>query len=81
VKISISSSAVNDLECIQKYYEEEEVCRVGDRYIVSMIAHNQTLKGNPDIGRVVPEFGAAKGCLSYRSLEFNEYFKVSTIKE
>jgi plasmid stabilization system protein ParE len=57
VKISISSSAFNDLESIKKYYEEEEVCRVGDRYIVSMIAHIQTLKDNPDIGRVVPEFG------------------------
>lgn len=60
MKISISSSAFADLESIKQYYEEEGVPNIGDRCIGSIIDHIQTLKENPEIGRVVPEFDEAK---------------------
>ncbi len=60
MKISISDSALNDLECIKDYYEEEGVPHIGTQFVVAIIDHIQTLGDNPDIGRVVPEFGEVK---------------------
>jgi len=60
VKISISASAFNDLENIKEYYKEEGVPDTGNEFVVSIIDHLQTLRDNPDIGRIVPEFGEAK---------------------
>jgi len=60
VKISISASAFNDLENIKEYYKEEGVPDTGNEFVVSIIDHRQTLRDNPDIGRIVPEFGEAK---------------------
>jgi toxin ParE1/3/4 len=60
VKISISNSALNDLESIQKYYGDEGVSHVGKQFVISIIEHIQTLSDNPDIGRIVPEFDEVK---------------------
>jgi plasmid stabilization system protein ParE len=60
VKISISASAFNELENIKEYYKEEGVPDTGNEFVVSIIDHLQTLRDNPDIGRIVPEFGEAK---------------------
>ena len=60
MKIFISSSAFRDLESIKEYYEEERVPQIGKQFVVSIIDHIQTLRDNPDIGRIVPEFGEAK---------------------
>ena len=60
MKISISASAFNDLENIKEYYKEEGVPDTGNEFVVSIIDHLQTLRDNPDIGRIVPEFGEAK---------------------
>ncbi len=57
MKIFISNSAFNDLENIKEYYEEEKAPQIGRPFINSIINHNQTLNDNPDIGRIVPEFG------------------------
>jgi len=57
VKIFVSNSAYSDLESIKEYYEEEGVPHIGKQYISAIIEHVQTLLDNPDIGRVVPEFG------------------------
>ena len=56
----ISSSAFNDLEDIKEYYKEENVPHIGEKFVVSIIDHIQTLSDNPDIGRVVPEFNEKK---------------------
>ncbi len=60
MKITFSRSAVDDLKNIEKYYVEEGVPHIGEQFVVSIIDHIQTLHDNPDIGRVVPEFGETK---------------------
>jgi plasmid stabilization system protein ParE len=60
VKIFISSSAFSDLENIKEHYAEEGVSHIGEQYVVSIIDHIQTLSGNPNIGRKVPEFDEEK---------------------
>jgi len=60
VKIYISGSAFDDLERIKEYYTEEGVPHIGDEFVASIIEHIQTLLDNPDIGRMVPEFGEKK---------------------
>jgi len=57
VKIYVSNSAYSDLESIKEYYEEEGIPHIGKQFISAIIEHVQTLVDNPDIGRVVPEFG------------------------
>jgi plasmid stabilization system protein ParE len=60
VKIYISGSAFDDLERIKEYYTAEGVPHIGDEFVASIIEHIQTLRDNPDIGRIVPEFGEKK---------------------
>lgn len=60
MKIFISNSAFNDLENIKEYYQEEGVPHVGKQFVISIIDHIQTLRDNPDIGRIVPEFDEVK---------------------
>ena len=57
MKIYVSNSAYSDLEGIKEYYEDEGVPHIGKQFISAIIEHVQTLVDNPDIGRVVPEFG------------------------
>lgn len=57
MKISVSNSAYGDLESIKKYYEAEGVPHIGKQFVLAIIEHVQTLVDNPDIGRMVPEFG------------------------
>ena len=57
MKIYVSNSAYSDLESIKEYYEEEGIPHIGKQFISAIIEHVQTLVDNPDIGRVVPEFG------------------------
>ena len=60
MKILISNSAFSDLEVVKGYYEDEGVPKVGLKIVAAIIEHIQTLKENPEIGRVVPEFGETK---------------------
>ncbi|HEY8037079.1 MAG TPA: type II toxin-antitoxin system RelE/ParE family toxin [Methylobacter sp.] len=60
MKISISDSAFGDLEEIKAYYLKEGVPHIGSRIIGAIVEHIDTLCENPDIGRVVPEFGVEK---------------------
>ncbi len=39
---------------------EEGVSHIGEQFVVSIIDHIQTLRDNPDIGRMVPEFDEVK---------------------
>ena len=60
MKVYISDSGFKDLERIKDYYFEEGAPRIGEEFVVSIIAHIETLIDNPDIGRMVPEFGEKK---------------------
>jgi toxin ParE1/3/4 len=57
VKIFVSNSAYSDLANIKEYYENEGVPYIGKQFVTAIIQHVQTLIDNPNIGRVVPEFG------------------------
>lgn len=54
--INLALSAIADLENIKDYYREQGVAQVGEKFLVDIITHIQTLADHPDIGRVVPEF-------------------------
>jgi toxin ParE1/3/4 len=56
MKISFSTSAVEDLENIIGYYNEQGVPDIGNNFTKAIIEHIQVLSKHPDIGRVVPEF-------------------------
>ncbi len=52
----MSRSGFEDLERIKDYYLEKGVPDIGEGFVVSIIEHIDTLRDNPDIGRMVPEF-------------------------
>jgi toxin ParE1/3/4 len=56
MKISFSNSALEDLKEIQAYCNEQEVPEVGNRYLTEIFECVESLPGNPQLGRVVPEF-------------------------
>jgi len=58
VKIQISESAFDDLDKIDKYYEEQGVPHIGINFVTEIIEHIETLIDNPKIGRKVPEFNS-----------------------
>lgn len=60
MKITVSQSALSDLESIKVHYEDEGVPHIGKDFVASIIAHVQSLADNPDIGRIVPEFDEPK---------------------
>ena len=56
MKISLTESALADLQEIRIYDEEQLVPQVGMRFIAEILDRIETLVDNPDIGRMVPEF-------------------------
>ena len=58
MKVFLTDSAIIDLQELQRYYEEQLVPQVGQRFVVEILDRIETLAENPDIGRVVPEFAA-----------------------
>ncbi len=60
MKVFLSNSAISDFEGIKEYYEEAGVPHVGKQFVSPIIDHIQTLRENPDIGRMVPEFDEPK---------------------
>lgn len=57
VSVTFAESAVRDLEEIQAWYESEMVPEVGQRLISEVFECVEALRDNPDMGRLVPEFG------------------------
>lgn len=57
VTVTLAEAAVRDLEAIVAWYEDELVPEVGRRLVSEVLARVQVLAENPDLGRVVPEFG------------------------
>ncbi len=56
MKLSISNSALSDLETIIEYYNNEGVPHIGHRFTEEIFQHIQILSDNPNLGRIVPEF-------------------------
>ena len=56
MKISLTASAIEDLKELRAYYEEQSAPQVGSRFISEILERIESLKENPDIGRMVPEF-------------------------
>lgn len=55
--LSIAESAVHDLEELQGWYREQGVPDVGYRLVAEILQRIEGLSLNPDMGRMVPEFG------------------------
>jgi len=58
VNVCLTDSAISDLQELHRYYEEQLVPQVGQRFVEEILDRIETLSENPDIGRVVPEFAA-----------------------
>jgi len=56
ISIRFAEAAVADLEEIKSWYAEQDVPDVGYRLISEIFERVETLRDNPEIGRVVPEF-------------------------
>ncbi len=56
--ITLAESAVQDLEAIREYYQEQEVPEVGDQFVKEIISSAGKLATHPDRGRMVPEFNS-----------------------
>lgn len=46
-----------DLGTLKRWYSEQGVPDVGDRFITEILGKVEVLHDRPDIGRIVPEFG------------------------
>lgn len=57
MKLFVSNSAYSDLASIKEHYKDEGVPHIGKQFVTAIVEHLQKLKDNPNIGRVVPEFG------------------------
>lgn len=56
MELRIAQSALEDLQAIQEYYKEQDVPRIGDEFVITILKHSEMLQRHPDAGRVVPEF-------------------------
>ena len=56
--ITLAESAVQDLEAIRDYYQEQEVPEIGDRFLKEIISSVEELAIHPDRVRMVPEFNS-----------------------
>lgn len=56
IKISLAESAINDLEEILEYYNEQQLSHVGKRLVRQVMNDIECLQDQPDMGRMVPEF-------------------------
>ena len=57
--LTFAESALQDLETVLAWYEEQGVPLVGRRLIEDVFTRIEALVEHPQLGRVVPEFGQA----------------------
>lgn len=57
--VEIAESAFRDLEDILRWYVDQGVREIGERYVEELLQHIDVLELHPDLGRTVPEFGQA----------------------
>jgi plasmid stabilization system protein ParE len=56
VKITFSTSALDDLQDVLEYYQELGVSSIGEKLVGDVIRDIELLADHPDMGRIVPEF-------------------------
>ncbi|QUX92254.1 addiction module toxin RelE [Marinomonas sp. A3A] len=56
MELCIAQSALEDLQAIQKYYQEEDVPHIGEDFVAAILKRCGMLQIHPDAGRIVPEF-------------------------
>ncbi len=56
MELRIAQSAVEDLQAIQVYYQEQGVPHIGKDFVAAILQHIEMLQLPPDLGRIVPEF-------------------------
>lgn len=54
--ISFAKSAIEDLESIKCYYQDQGAAHIGEEFVGAIVERIETLASHPDIGRMVPEF-------------------------
>ncbi len=54
--ITFAASALADLEEVLRYFREQEAPAAGERRVAKVMEEIELLAGQPDMGRVVPEF-------------------------
>jgi plasmid stabilization system protein ParE len=57
LRVRFAQSALDDLNAILDWYEEQTVPEVGQRFVSEVFDRVESLVQHPDMGRVVPEFG------------------------
>ena len=57
VTVTFAESALGDILEMREWYAEQLVPEVGERFAAEIIARVEALPVNPDMGRMVPEFG------------------------
>ncbi|MCF7984961.1 MAG: type II toxin-antitoxin system RelE/ParE family toxin [Thiohalocapsa sp.] len=57
IAITFAVSALEDLEGIKRWYAEQGVADIGERYLLEIIERIEALQAFPEIGRIVPEIG------------------------
>jgi len=56
IGVEFSASAIEDLESIRRWYEDQHAAEVGRRLVAEVFERAESLPLNPELGRVVPEF-------------------------
>ena len=56
ILVTFAESAVQDLEDIQQYHQDQEVPEIGKKFVREIMTLAEELSIHPDRGRVVPEF-------------------------
>lgn len=57
VTVTFAESALGDILEMREWYAEPLVPEIGERFAAEIIARVEALPVNPDMGRMVPEFG------------------------
>jgi plasmid stabilization system protein ParE len=56
-RVTFAESAIQDLEELRSWYLAQGVPAIGRRLVAEILQRIEHLPRNPDIGRIVPEFG------------------------
>lgn len=56
VAITLSESALADLQALRRWYDDQELSDLGIRLVTEILSRIDSLADHPDLGRVVPEF-------------------------
>ena len=56
VAIRFAASALEDLETIKRWYAEQGVPHIGERFVAEIVTRIEALRDHPEMGRIVPEF-------------------------